>query len=86
MDVNGLQRLADHLREHGLQVVALEPEMRLHASNPLHGMLTEEIAVVDGWYVTSFGHKIGEQGREQRCAARIAHLLTAQPSTQVVTP
>ncbi|MGW1433382.1 hypothetical protein ACWD6K_32780 [Streptomyces sp. NPDC002431] len=77
MDVTDLTSLAGHLREYGLQVVALEPEMRLHATNPLHGFLTEEIVAAGGHYVTSFAYEIGEQGHEKECAQRIARLLAA---------
>ncbi|MCX5411889.1 hypothetical protein [Streptomyces sp. NBC_00059] len=86
MDATDLQRLAGYLREHGLQVVALEPELRLHASNPLHGLLTEEIVAADGRYVTSFGSEIGEEGRERECAHRVAHLLAASGVTPVGAP
>ncbi|MFB7212686.1 hypothetical protein [Streptomyces sp. NPDC056255] len=78
MDATDLHKLAGHLRDHGLQVVALDPEMRLHATNPLHGPLTEEIVAVNGRYVTSFKYEIGEQGHEKDCADRIAQLLTAK--------
>ncbi|GAA2440443.1 hypothetical protein GCM10010433_46750 [Streptomyces pulveraceus] len=77
MDITDLNSLAGHLREYGLQVVALEPEMRLHATNPLHDLLTEEIVAADGHYVTSFAYEIGEQGHEKECAQRIAQLLAA---------
>ncbi|MFJ1698200.1 hypothetical protein ACIOHC_24295 [Streptomyces sp. NPDC088252] len=81
MDATDLQKLAGHLRSHGLQVATLEPELRLHASNPLHGMLTEEIVAIDGRYVTSFEYEIGEQGHERQCAARIAYLLAVPASS-----
>ncbi|MFD9291781.1 hypothetical protein ACFWBV_26540 [Streptomyces sp. NPDC060030] len=82
MDATDLQKLAGHLREHGLQVVALESELRLHATNPLHGLLTEEIVAVEGSYVTSFGYEIGEEGHEGECARRVAHLLAASGVAQ----
>ncbi|MFI7239589.1 hypothetical protein [Streptomyces cyaneofuscatus] len=81
MNVTDLQRLAGHLRNHGLQVVALEPELRLHATNPLHSLLTEEIVAEGGRYVTSFSYEIGERGREKACADRIAHLLAVRRPT-----
>ncbi|MES9587834.1 MULTISPECIES: hypothetical protein [unclassified Streptomyces] len=77
MDVTDLHSLAGHLRKYGLQVVALESEMRLHATNPLHELLAEEIVAANGHYVTSFAYEIGEQGHETECAHRIAQLLAA---------
>ncbi|WP_406117514.1 hypothetical protein [Streptomyces anulatus] len=82
MNSTDLQRLAGHLRNHGLQVVALEPELRLHATHPLHSLLTEEIVAEEGRYVTSFLYEIGERGHEKACADRIARLLAAsRPAT-----
>ncbi|MFH9265984.1 hypothetical protein ACH4KN_17260 [Streptomyces sp. NPDC017546] len=82
MKATDLQRLAGHLRDHGLRVVALEPELRLHATNPLHSLLTEEIVAEEGRYVTSFFHEIGERGHEKACADRIARLLAvSKPAT-----
>ncbi|NDZ62357.1 hypothetical protein G3I47_34730 [Streptomyces anulatus] len=82
MNANDLQRLAGRLRNHGLQVVALEPELRLHATNPPHSLLTEEIVAAEGRYVTSFLYAIGERGHKKACADRIARLLAAStPAT-----
>ncbi|MFI7285243.1 hypothetical protein ACIBRY_00995 [Streptomyces anulatus] len=82
MNATDLQRLVRHLRDHGLRVVALEPELRLHATNPQHGLLTEEIVAERGCYVTSFFYEIGERGREKACADRIARLLSvSRPAT-----
>ncbi|MFH8397388.1 hypothetical protein ACH4E9_08125 [Streptomyces anulatus] len=53
MNATDLQRLAGHLRNHGLRVVALEPELRLHVTNPLNGLFTQEIVAEGGRYVTS---------------------------------
>ncbi|MFH9134734.1 hypothetical protein [Streptomyces sp. NPDC017524] len=75
MNATDLQRLAGHLRNHGLRVVAVEPELRLHATHPQHGLLTEEIVAGGGRYVTSLFYEIGERGREKVCADRIARLL-----------
>ncbi|MEU0135612.1 hypothetical protein ABZ172_16525 [Streptomyces sp. NPDC006296] len=86
MNATDLQKLAGHLREHGLQVVALEPELRLHAMNPLHGLLSEEIVAVERRYVTSFGFEIGEEGLEEECARRVAHLLAASGVPQGGAP
>ncbi|MEW2067880.1 hypothetical protein [Streptomyces sp. NPDC007346] len=82
MNAADLRRLAGHLRNHGLQVVALEPGLRLHATNPLHRLLTEEIVAEGGRYVTSFSYEIGERGREEECADRMAHLLAASRPTR----
>lgn len=75
MNATHLRRLVGHLRNHGLRFVALEPELRLHATHPQHGLLTEEIFAGGGRYVTSFFYEIGERGRETACADRIARLL-----------
>ncbi|MEU4176929.1 hypothetical protein [Streptomyces sp. NPDC026589] len=72
MNATDLQRLVGHLRNHGLRVVALEAELRLHATHPQHGFLTEEIVAEGGRYVTSLFYGIGERGREEDCADRIA--------------
>lgn len=80
MDANDLQKLADHLQKHGLQVAVNAPELRLHVSNPLHGMLTEEIVATGDRYVTGFGYEIGEHRHEDSCAERIAHILAVQTS------
>lgn len=78
MDANDLQKLAGHLQKHGLQVAMNNTELRLHVSNPLHGMLNEEIVAVGDRYVTGFGYEIGEHRHEGSCADRIAHLLAVQ--------
>ncbi|WP_406341290.1 hypothetical protein [Streptomyces sp. NBC_00648] len=75
-----LRKLAGHLRDHGLHVTFSGAGHTLQTANPLHEALTEEIATADGQYVTSFGHEIGEGGRERACAERIAHIL-AIPAT-----
>ncbi|MFE2977945.1 hypothetical protein [Streptomyces sp. NPDC059258] len=83
MNATDLQRLAGHLRNHGLRVVALEPELRLHVTDPMHGFLTQEIVAEGGRYVTSFLSDIGERGREKKCADRVAHLLAVSlPTTE----
>lgn len=81
MNVTDLQRLAGHLRNHALQVVPLEPETRLHATNPLRSLLTEESVAEGGRYVTSFSYEIGEPGRERACADRFSHRFAARRST-----
>lgn len=81
MNATDLRRLAGHLRNHGLQVAALESELRLHVTSPLHGLLTEEIVAEGDRYVTSFLHQIGRRGREKECADRIAHLLAVPGPT-----
>ncbi|MFI8438645.1 hypothetical protein ACIGJO_33920 [Streptomyces sp. NPDC079020] len=86
MDATNLQKLAGHLRELGLRVATLEPEPRLHATNPLHGILAEEIVAVGTTYVTGFGYEIGEHGHEGQCATRIAHLLAVPRTSPARTP
>ncbi|MGW7096938.1 hypothetical protein [Streptomyces sp. NPDC054874] len=75
MNATDLLRLVGHLRNHALRVVALEPELRLHAAHSRRGLLTEEIVAEGGRYVTSFFYEIGERGREKACADRIVRLL-----------
>ncbi|MBV7245140.1 hypothetical protein [Streptomyces sp. MW-W600-10] len=81
MNATDLQRLAGHLRNHGLRVVALEPELRLHVTSPLNGLLTQEIVAEGGRYVTGLFHEIGERGREKECAERIARLIAVSGPT-----
>ncbi len=82
MNATDLRRLVGHLRNHGLRVVALEPELRLHATNLLHGLLAEEVVAEGGRYVTSFFYEIRQPRREKACADRIARLLAAsRPAT-----
>ncbi|MFK0184555.1 hypothetical protein ACIQV1_10120 [Streptomyces rubiginosohelvolus] len=73
MNTTDLQRLAGHLRNHGLRVVALEPELRLHVTHQTPGFLTQEIVAEGERYVTSFHDDVGRRGREKECADRIAH-------------
>ncbi|MFI8832557.1 hypothetical protein ACIGPN_16150 [Streptomyces afghaniensis] len=75
MNTNDVQRLIRYLGEHGLRVTADENDLRLHVANPLNSRLSEEILVVGDRYVTSFAYEIGERGREQECAERIARVL-----------
>ncbi|WP_328313054.1 hypothetical protein OG432_24245 [Streptomyces sp. NBC_00442] len=76
-----LQKLAGHLQDRGLTVDLTDSETTLQAANPLHEMLTENIATEGDRYVTSFGYEIGERGHEAGCAERIAHLLLVPVQT-----
>ncbi|MGW5123332.1 hypothetical protein ACWEQ7_04555 [Streptomyces sp. NPDC004069] len=78
MDTNDLQNLARHLEEHGLQVTTDAPGMRLTVTNPLNSRLTETIAATDDRWATSFDYEIGEHGREEACAERIARVLALE--------
>lgn len=75
MNATDLRKLAGRLSNHGLRVVALEPELRLHATNPFHNLLTEEIVAEGSRYLTSFSYEIGERRREKPGADRIARPL-----------
>ncbi|MER5257414.1 MULTISPECIES: hypothetical protein [unclassified Streptomyces] len=81
MDTEALLRLATHLEGRGLRVTVNEAERRLHVTNPLNDMLTEEIVATGDRYVTSFGYEIGEHGHERACAERLAQLLAVGPAT-----
>ncbi|MET8842248.1 hypothetical protein ABZW67_19405 [Streptomyces rubiginosohelvolus] len=81
MNATDLQRLPGYLRDHGLQVVTLEPELRLHVTDPMHGFLTQEIVTDGERYATSFHDDIGRRGREKECADLIAqHLAGSLPT------
>ncbi|MEU4923498.1 hypothetical protein AB0G29_29625 [Streptomyces parvus] len=75
MNATDLRRLAGYLRDHGLQVVTLEPELRLHVTDPMHGFLTQEIVAEGERYATGLHDDIGRRGREKECADLIAHRL-----------
>ena len=77
MDTNDLHQLARHLEERGLQVTVDKPGMRLTVANPLNSRLAETILASGDEWVTSFDYGIGEQGREEECADRIARILAA---------
>ncbi|HEY8981260.1 MAG TPA: hypothetical protein VIU15_16930 [Streptomyces sp.] len=81
MDITDLDHLADRLEERGLQVLVCAAEQRLHVTNPLNERVFEEITATDTTYVTSFGYKIGERGRELDCADRIAQFLAVGTAT-----
>ncbi|MFJ3822226.1 hypothetical protein [Streptomyces nodosus] len=75
MDIDNLRELGARLEAHGLVVDICNTDLRLHVSNPLNSRLSEEITVTEGSFVTSFDYRIGERGREQECAERIACIL-----------
>lgn len=77
-----MNRLVGNLEAHGLKVVVDETEGRLLVSNPLNGMLTEEITAVADRYLTSFDYEIGERGQETACAERIARILAVATNSQ----
>ncbi|WP_328631944.1 hypothetical protein [Streptomyces sp. NBC_00356] len=72
-----LQNLVDHLEKHHLTVATCDPERRLQVTNPISTLLSEEIVLKRGRYYTGFDYEIGERGKEEACADRIAYLLGA---------
>ncbi|WP_158715857.1 hypothetical protein [Streptomyces sp. NRRL B-1381] len=85
MNATDLQRLAGHLRNQGLRVVVLEPELRLHVADPTHPFLTQEIVAEGERYVTSSLDGVGERGREKQCADRVVHVLKGSQPTAAGT-
>lgn len=83
MNVTDLQRLAGHLRNHGLRVVALEPEPRLHVTNPLNGLLPQKI-VAEG-VVTGVREKPRQQRGERAYRAWLGHTQHC-PTCRTGTP
>ncbi|MEU1302575.1 hypothetical protein [Streptomyces shenzhenensis] len=82
MDNDDLRELGARLEAHGLTVAIDQPKRQLNVSNPLNGRLSEQISAVDAHYVTSFAYEIGERGREEDCAERIARILAVGPTTK----
>jgi hypothetical protein len=72
-----LQNLVDQLEKHGLTVAICEPEKRLQVTNPISTLLSEEVILRRGHYVTGFDYEIGVRGEEKSAADRIAYLLGA---------
>lgn len=82
MDNDDLRHLCARLEARGLTAAVNEPERQLNVSNPLNSRLSEQISAVDAHYVTSFGYEIGERGREEDCAERIARILAVGLTTE----
>ncbi|WP_425838935.1 hypothetical protein [Streptomyces fractus] len=72
-----LQNLVDELKARGLTIAVCAPENRLQVTNPISSLLSEEVVLRRGHYVTGFDYEIGDRGNETACADRIAYLLGA---------
>ena len=72
-----LQNLVDLLKARGFTVAACDPEQRIQVTNPLSSLLSEEITLRRGRYMTGFDYEIGTRGQEKSAADRIAYLLGA---------
>ncbi|WP_428956262.1 hypothetical protein [Streptomyces sp. cg35] len=81
-----LQNLVEQLEKHGLTVAPCDPEKRLQVTNPISSLLAEEIVLKRGRYYTGFDYEIGDRGREEACAQRIAYLLGAATTSRRAGP